>query len=87
MSRLLGIHGVPKGESVLVRTSSVHGHWLKEPIAVIWLDSGGRVLASEILRPWSTARNADATWALELRDPCLLPEGVASAILSLWPAH
>jgi uncharacterized membrane protein (UPF0127 family) len=65
---LLGRAGLPQGEGLFFpRTRSVHTHFMRFPIDVVFLDDERRVVAvSRALRPWRFAREAGADAVLEL---------------------
>ena len=65
---LLGKRGLEAGEGLLIpRTSSVHTHFMRFPIDVVFLDGEGR--AAKVvreLRPWRVAGARGAQDVLEL---------------------
>ena len=65
---LLGAAALPAGTGLLLpRTSSVHTHFMRFPIDVVFLDGGGRVVAVRpALPPWRFAAARGASSALEL---------------------
>jgi uncharacterized membrane protein (UPF0127 family) len=70
-SRFFGLMGkatLPRGEGLLFpRTSSVHTHFMRFPIDVVFRDADGRVLSIvRNLRPWRFARCRGAADVLEL---------------------
>ena len=71
VSRFRGLMGVaqlaPGTGLLLPRTSSVHTHFMRFPIDVVFLDSERRIVAiAAALRPWRMARGKGATSVLEL---------------------
>jgi uncharacterized membrane protein (UPF0127 family) len=72
-SRFLGLMGVaqlPPGSGLLLaRTSSVHTHFMRFPIDVVFLDSDWRIVSLVAgLRPWRLAAAKTAASALELAE-------------------
>jgi uncharacterized membrane protein (UPF0127 family) len=70
-SRFRGLMGVarldPPNGLFLPRTSSVHTHFMRFPIDVVFLDSERRVVSiAHALRPWRMARAKGAKSVLEL---------------------
>ena len=70
-SRFLGLMGVaelPRGCGLLLPgTSSVHTHFMRFPIDVVFLDSGRRIVSVvHALRPWRLAAAKGAQSVLEL---------------------
>jgi len=70
-SRFRGLMGVaeqPAGTGLLLpRTSSVHTHFMRFPIDVLFLDSELRIISLvNALRPWRFARAKGADSVLEL---------------------
>jgi uncharacterized protein len=70
-SRFLGLMGVaelpPKSGLLLPGTSSVHTHFMRFPIDVVFLDSGWRIVSVvAALRPWRLAAAKSAVSVLEL---------------------
>jgi uncharacterized protein len=65
---LLGKAGLPQGEGLLFpRTRSVHTHFMRFPIDVVFLDDALRVVSiAPRLRPWRMASARDASATLEL---------------------
>lgn len=70
-TRFLGLMGrreLPRGRGLLFpRSRSVHTHFMRFAIDVVFLDDGGRVVSVvSALRPWrlAAARNADAVLEL-----------------------
>ena len=65
---LLGAAALPAGTGLLLpRTSSVHTHFMRFPIDVVFLDDGGRVVAVRpALPPWRFAAARGASSVLEL---------------------
>jgi uncharacterized protein len=65
---LLGAPALPAGEALLIRrTSSVHTHFMRFPIDVVFRDGDGRVLSIvPNLRPWRFARSPGASDVIEL---------------------
>ena len=66
---LMGVADLPAGEGVLFPgTSSVHTHFMRFPIDVVFLDGERRVVAIRAaLRPWRMAGAKGARSVLELR--------------------
>ena len=66
---LLGVADLPAGEGVLFPgTSSVHTHFMRFPIDVVFLDAERRVVSIRpALRPWRMAGAKGARSVLELR--------------------
>jgi uncharacterized protein len=72
-SRFLGLMGaarLPPGSGLLLpRTSSVHTHFMRFPIDVVFLDSEWRIVSLvPALRPWRLAAAKMAASVLELAD-------------------
>jgi hypothetical protein len=70
-ARFLGLMGVarlPSGSGLLLpRTSSVHTHFMRFPIDVVFLDADLRIVSLvQQLRPWRFAAAKAATSVLEL---------------------
>jgi uncharacterized protein len=65
---LLGRRGLPQGEGLLFpRTRSVHTHFMRFPIDVVFLDEDSRVVSvAPGLPPWRVASAKAASSALEL---------------------
>jgi uncharacterized membrane protein (UPF0127 family) len=65
---LMGRNSLPPGRGLLFPgASSVHTHFMRFPIDVVFLDDERRVVAvSRALRPWRFAREAGADAVLEL---------------------
>ncbi len=65
---LLGASALPSGRGLLIRrTNSVHTHFMRFPIDVVFLDDDGRVVSiRRNLRPWRFARCGGATEVIEL---------------------
>ena len=65
---LLGRSGLKAGEGLLItRTSSVHTHFMRFPIDVVFLDRGGGVLkVAHGVRPWRFAGCRGARDVVEL---------------------
>ena len=65
---LLGATELPAGTGLLFpRTRSVHTHFMRFPIDVVFLDDGGRVVAvRRALPPWRFAAAKAASSTLEL---------------------
>jgi uncharacterized membrane protein (UPF0127 family) len=71
VSRFRGLMGVPRLEPetglLLPRTSSVHTHFMRFPIDVVFLDAERRIVSVvAALRPWRLARAKGAKSVLEL---------------------
>jgi uncharacterized membrane protein (UPF0127 family) len=71
VSRFRGLMGVaqlaPETGLLLPRTSSVHTHFMRFPIDVVFLDGERRIVSiAAALRPWRLARAKGATAVLEL---------------------
>jgi uncharacterized protein len=71
VSRFRGLMGVarlaPGSGLLLPRTSSVHTHFMRFPIDVVFLDSEQRIVSiAHALRPWRMARAQGAKFVLEL---------------------
>ena len=66
---LMGAADLPAGQGMLFpRTSSVHTHFMRFPIDVVFLDAERRVVAIRLaLRPWRMAGAKPARSVLELR--------------------
>ena len=66
---LMGAADLPAGEGMLFpRTSSVHTHFMRFPIDVVFLDDERRVAAIRpALKPWRMASAKGARSVLELR--------------------
>ena len=79
---LMGAAELPPGTGLLLpRTSSVHTHFMRFPIDVVFLDSELRIVSIvAALRPWRFARAKGADSVLELAagecDRLELTEGV-----------
>lgn len=69
MRGLLGRHDLPAGEGVLLRpASSIHTHFMRFAIDVVFLDSDLRVVdVRPALPPWRMARKHGSKAVLELR--------------------
>ena len=69
MRGLLGRRDLHADEGILLRPAgSIHTHFMRFPIDVVFLDRAGRVLdVRSALRPWRTARKRGAGAVLELR--------------------
>jgi uncharacterized membrane protein (UPF0127 family) len=69
-SRLRGLMGaaeLPVGSGLLFPgTRSVHTHFMRFPIDVVFLDSEWRIVSVVTLRPWRLAAAKSAVSALEL---------------------
>jgi uncharacterized membrane protein (UPF0127 family) len=65
---LLGASALPSGGALLIRrTNSVHTHFMRFPIDVVFRDHDGRVVSiRRNLRPWRFARCGGATDVIEL---------------------
>ena len=65
---LMGAADLPRGEGLLLpRTRSVHTHFMRFPIDVVFLDEERRVVAvARSLRPWGMAGAKGAKSVLEL---------------------
>ena len=65
---LMGAAALPAGQGVLFpRTSSVHTHFMRFPIDVVFLDDERRIVAIRpTLRPWRMASAKGARSVLEL---------------------
>lgn len=71
LARLLGLAGrraLAAGEGLLLpRTRSVHTHFMRFPLDVVFLDADGRVVrVAEAVRPWRGAGDRRARSVLEL---------------------
>jgi uncharacterized protein len=64
----MGVAQLPPGRGLLLpRTSSVHTHFMRFPIDVVFLDSEGRIVSVvAALRPWRLAAAKSARSVLEL---------------------
>ncbi|CAA9510725.1 MAG: hypothetical protein AVDCRST_MAG67-2707 [uncultured Solirubrobacteraceae bacterium] len=69
MRGLLGRRDLPAGEGILLRPAgSIHTHFMRFPIDVVFLDRECRVVdVRSAVRPWRTARKRGAKAVLELR--------------------
>ncbi|HEU6446765.1 MAG TPA: DUF192 domain-containing protein [Gaiellaceae bacterium] len=65
---LMGMRQLPPGSGLLLPgASSVHTHFMRFPIDVVFLDSGWRIVALvTALRPWRLAAAKTAASVLEL---------------------
>ena len=65
---LMGVADLPAGQGVLFpRTSSVHTHFMRFPIDVVFLDGERRIVAvRRALKPWRFAAAKAARSVLEL---------------------
>ena len=65
---LMGVAALPAGTGLLLpRTSSVHTHFMRFPIDVVFLDDGLQVRSIRpALRPWRLAAARGASSVLEL---------------------
>lgn len=65
---LMGVAGLPRGNGLLLPgTSSVHTHFMRFPIDVVFLDSDRRIVSFVTsLRPWRLAAARSADSVLEL---------------------
>lgn len=79
MRGLLGRRDLHADEGLLLRpASSIHTHFMRFPIDVVFLDCEGRVVdVRNALRPWRTARKRGAKAVLELRAGEARRRGVA----------
>jgi uncharacterized protein len=64
----MGVAQLPPGSGLLLPgTSSVHTHFMRFPIDVVFLDSGRRIVSlAPMLRPWRLAAAKTAASVLEL---------------------
>ena len=69
MRGLLGRRGLHAEEGILLRPAgSIHTHFMRFPIDVVFLDRDCRVVdVRPTVRPWRTARKRGAKAVLELR--------------------
>lgn len=80
--RLVGVHGP---SAVLMRSRSVHGKGLAEPLTVVHLTEGGIVAGCDVLPVDGTLRST-THWVLELPlDIGLPPVGVRLTVLPSSP--
>jgi uncharacterized protein len=65
---LMTVAALPSGSGLLLpSTRSVHTHFMRFPIDVVFLDSEWRIVSVvPVLRPWRFARAKDAESVLEL---------------------
>ena len=65
---LMGVGQLPRGSGLLLpRTNSVHTHFMRFPIDLVFLDSEGRIVSVvRALRPWRLAARKAAASVLEL---------------------
>lgn len=63
--RWQGLRPRPSGRSMLIPGRSVHGVGMEEPLTVIGIDQGGRVVGIRRLRPRRVVVMFDARWLLE----------------------
>jgi uncharacterized protein len=65
---LMGVAALPPGSGLLLpRTRSVHTHFMRFPIDVVFLDSERRIVSFvQALQPWRLARAKGAESVLEL---------------------
>jgi len=65
---LMGVAQLPPGTGLLLpRTSSVHTHFMRFPIDVVFLDSERRIVSiAPALRPWRFAKAKHSDSVLEL---------------------
>jgi uncharacterized protein len=65
---LMGVAQLPPGTGLLLpRTSSMHTHFMRFPIDVVFLDSDRRIVSvTPALRPWRFAKAKGANSVLEL---------------------
>jgi uncharacterized membrane protein (UPF0127 family) len=65
---LMGSSSLPRGAGVLLpRTRSVHTHFMRFPIDVVFLDGENRIVSTvHRLRPWRAAASRRARSVLEL---------------------
>ena len=65
---LMGVASLPPGTALLLpRTSSVHTHFMRFPIDVVFLDSERRIVSiTRAVRPWRFAKAKGADSVLEL---------------------
>lgn len=80
--RWRGLRPAPLGRGLLLRSSSVHGRGMVEPLTVVFLDAVGMVLAVRRLEPGGLIRHRGATWTLEL--PVSTPPPSVGARLEPW---
>jgi uncharacterized membrane protein (UPF0127 family) len=64
----MGVGSLPPGTGLLLpRTSSVHTHFMRFPIDVVFLDSERRIVSiTRAVRPWRFAKAKGADSVLEL---------------------
>ena len=64
--RWKGLRPRPAGQGLLMRGRSVHGFGMKEPLFIVGLDAGGRVVGVRVLFPRRFASIPGARHILEL---------------------
>jgi hypothetical protein len=79
--RRRGLCPRPAGRSMLIRGNSVHGIGMEEPLTVIGIDPGGRVVGVRRLRPRTLVVMPGARWLLE--QPVELPAPRRGEVLSI----
>jgi hypothetical protein len=70
--RRRGLRPRSRGWGLLIRSRSVHGSGMEEPLWVVAFDAAGTVRGVSLLRPGGLLVDRDAHWLLELpieRDP------------------
>lgn len=80
--RLQGLLPAPNGRGLLLRSASVHGRGMVEPLMIVFLDAAGAVLEVRRLEPGGLIRHRGATWTLEL--PVSTPPPSVGARLEPW---
>ena len=70
------VHGIARagpGMGVLIRTSSVHGIGLREPLATIGITDAGLVVGAKALLPGRVVWFRRAEWVAEIPRASMLP--------------
>ena len=72
--RLLGLWRAPEGSAVVLAVSSVHSFGQRQPLDLVGVDAGMRVVATKILRPNRVTVIPSARMIVELPAGGPLPE-------------
>ncbi len=87
LQRWRGMRSVPLVNGVLLRTRSVHGFGLRDPIWAIGLTEAGTVRGAAVLSPGGLVLDRDAEWFLELPLTCRPPQPGwrLTPMVGTWP--